>query len=146
MSKVKSLIKYFEGEKFTAYKDAAGLSTIGIGHLIKPDESYLLTATITPEQSNALFEQDLSIAESAIKQLVSSPLNPQQFAALCSFIFNVGVTSFKNSTMLKKLNAGDYDGAASEFLRWNKAGGEVVPGLVQRRMAEMTLFKQTDNA
>lgn len=146
MSKVKSLIKYFEGEKFTAYKDAAGLSTIGIGHLIKPDESYLLTATITPEQSNALFEQDLATAENAIKQLVRVPLNPQQFAALCSFIFNVGVTSFKNSTMLKKLNAGDYDGAASEFLRWNKAGGEIVPGLTQRRMAEMTLFKQTENA
>jgi len=141
MEKVKALIKRFEGERLTAYKDAAGYWTIGIGHLIKSNEQNLIGATITADQSDTLFKMDLKIATDAIDDLVKVKLTPEQYAALASFIFNVGVGNFSKSTLLKKLNAGDYAGASAEFLKWNKAGGKELPGLTTRRTAEMTLFK-----
>lgn len=140
MSKVKNLVKEFEGERLTSYKDVAGKWTIGIGHLINNNERHLIGATISPEESNKLFNRDIKTATNTIDRVVHVPLNESQYAALASFIFNVGATNFLTSTLLKKLNAGDYSGAANEFLRWNKAGGKVVAGLTRRREAEAKLF------
>ncbi|WP_312069487.1 lysozyme, partial [Acinetobacter sp.] len=76
----------------------------------------------------------------SVNNLVKVPLSQNQFDALVSLTYNIGSTAFKNSTLLKKLNAKDYAGAADQFLRWNKGGGKVLKGLVRRREAERALF------
>jgi lysozyme len=79
--------------------------------------------------------------EAGVKRLVKVPLAQGQFDALVSFSFNVGLGALGSSTLLRKLNAGDYRGAAAEFPRWNKAGGKVYEGLTRRRAAERSLFE-----
>jgi len=136
-----------EGERLKAYKDQAGKWTIGIGHLILPNEQYLLSKMITPEESKALFNKDISIAKNAVDNFVKVPLNTNQYNALVSFVFNEGVPAFKGSTLLRKLNAGDYTGAIAEFPRWKYEtidGHKVVSvGLINRRALEQKLFSGT---
>lgn len=131
-----NLIKEFEGLKLQAYKCPADIWTIGYGHTagIGPDD------VITEAQANSLLCQDVAASERAVNQYVHVPLTQNQFDALVSFVFNLGVGSFRTSTLLKKLNAGDYDGTAQEFGRWIHAGGKALPGLVRRREAERVLF------
>lgn len=140
MDPLKKLIARFEGESFTAYKDAVGKWTIGIGHLILPNETHLLKRPITRDESHQLFVKDSAHAMAAVKRMVKAPINANMLAALTSFAFNVGVGNLAISTLLKKLNAKDYSGAANEFLKWNKAGGKVLAGLDLRRKAERELF------
>lgn len=132
-----TLIKQSEGLSLQVYKDAVGLPTIGYGHLIKAGESF---TTITEAQAEALLKSDLKQFEVCVTNMVTVKLNQNQFDALVSFAFNLGCANLKSSTLLKKLNAGDYAGAANEFLRWNKAGGKVLAGLTTRRAAEKVLF------
>jgi len=145
------LIKYYEaggsfskkGNKafLTAYLCPAGVPTIGYGHTRTVTESMVdESRTITITEAERLLIQDVSEFEDAIDSLVKAPISHNQRAALVSFAFNVGKTAFSKSTMLKKLNARDYAGAAAEFSKWNKGGGRVLPGLVKRRAAEMALF------
>jgi len=131
------IIKEFEGTVLKVYKDAVGLATIGVGHLIKAGEVF---TTITQQQAEDLLRKDLVQFENGINQLVTVPLTQNQFDALVSFTFNLGVGSLKSSTLLKKLNAKDYAGASAEFLRWDKAGGNTLAGLTKRRLAEKALF------
>ena len=84
-------------------------------------------------------QRDLVQYEDAVKRAVRVPVNENQFAALVSFTYNIGAGSLSRSTLLRKLNDGDYAGAADEFPRWNKAGGRVLNGLVRRRAAEREL-------
>lgn len=135
--KGKDLIANFEGVVLDVYKDAVGLDTIGIGHLIKKGERF---TTITRQQAFDLLEKDLIQFEDAVNKLVKVSIGQNQFDALVSFAFNLGASNLGNSTLLKKLNAGDYSGAANEFLRWNKAAGRVLAGLTRRREAEKALF------
>jgi len=131
------LIKDFEGLKLTAYKCPAGVWTIGYGSTgphVRPG------MTITPREASELLTADLLRFERAVTRLVKMPLNDNQFAALVSFAFNVGEAALEKSTLLKHLNAGRIAMAAQEFLRWNKAGGKVLAGLVRRREAERLLF------
>lgn len=86
-------------------------------------------------------KQDVGIAEDAINAAVLVPLSQPQFDALVSFTFNVGTHAFKTSTLLKLLNARDYDGSAKEFARWTKGGGKELPVLVARRKRERALFE-----
>ncbi len=130
------LIKASEGCVLKVYKDVAGLPTIGIGHLIKQGEYY---DSITEEEALELLANDLKQAETCINSMKLT-LTQNQFDALVSFVFNLGCGAFKGSTLLKKLRRGDYEGAAGEFSRWNKAGGKVVQGLVRRREEERALF------
>ena len=130
------LIKHFEGCQLKAYKDSVGIWTIGYGHTGGIQEGQ----TITIDQAEHFLRNDCVIAELVVNEKVIVPLNQNQFDALVSFVFNLGGTRFKGSTMLFKLNAGDYNGAADEFLRWNKAGGVILPGLSRRRKAERELF------
>jgi GH24 family phage-related lysozyme (muramidase) len=135
--------------KFNAYPDAQGYS-IGIGHFIKPNESDLLTRTITMEEVNTLFAKDLESITDTINSSVQVPLTSNQKLALYSFIYNVGSAAFRGSTLLKLLNKGDYQGAADQFQYWNKSTGKdgikrVLPGLVNRRKREKDLFLSNVN-
>ena len=145
------LLKQWEGFKTKMYKDAAGLLTIGVGHLLKKDELASCTITIlgvpvkyadglSEEQVIALLGQDLEPAENAVKSDVKSELNQNQFDALVAFTFNVGTNAFADSTLLKMLNQGNYDAVPEQFRRWTKAGGKVIPGLVNRRENEIKLW------
>lgn len=132
-----NFIKSVEGLKLTRYLDSAGLPTIGVGHLIKAWENY---TTITEAEAMRLLAQDVGAAETAVNSAVTVPLSQNQYDALVSFVFNVGGGALRRSTLLKKLNAGDYQGAAAQFPAWRKAGGKVVTGLVNRRNKEVALF------
>ena len=132
------LIKSFEGLELKAYKDSVGVLTIGWGSTgshVKPG------MVITKEQAETLLKQDVSRFEKGVNDLVKVPLTQNQFDSLVSFSFNLGLGNLKSSTLLKKLNASDYSGAANEFLRWNKAAGEVLNGLTRRRQAEKDMFE-----
>lgn len=129
-------IKSYEGVRLTAYDDGVGVWTIGVGHTkgVKRGD------TITMDQVDEFLRQDLQEAEAAVNDAVKVPLTQGQFDSLVSWTFNLGAGAFRGSTLLKKLNAKDYDGAADEILRWNKAGGRVLPGLVKRRISERIMF------
>lgn len=131
-----TLIKQFEGLRLQAYKCPADRWTIGYGHTADVGANDV----ITEEEALSFLRQDVAGSERAVNQYVHVPLTQNQFDALVSFVFNLGVGNFRTSTLLKKLNAGDDDGAAQEFGRWIHAGGKALPGLVRRREAERALF------
>lgn len=138
MAITKSTLKYIieeEGKRNKAYKDTKGLWTIGVGHLIRPDEQHLIHATLTDEEVEDLLKRDLEWCSEAVESSVKVPLAQAQFDALYSLCFNIGGTAFKRSTVVKRLNSGDYEGAADAILMWNKP-----PELVKRRKRERELF------
>lgn len=136
-----NLIKGFEGKRLSAYDDGVGVWTIGYGTIKYPNGIRVKKGdTCTDAQAESYLKNDLVKFESAINRLVKAPLNQNQFDALSSFTYNLGETNLSKSTLLKKLNAKDYAGAADQFLVWNKAGGKVMNGLVRRREAERNLF------
>ncbi len=130
------LIKGFEGLRLGAYQDSAGVWTIGYGHTgnVQPGDR------ITQAEADALLQQDTAWAQQAVRDQVKVPLTQGQFDALTSFTFNLGAGALSRSTLLQKLNAGDYAGAQAEFGKWVNAGGQVLQGLVRRRAAEAELF------
>ena len=136
-----ALIKQFEGCKLTAYQDSVGVWTIGYGWTQPVDGKPIRAGmTIKQETADRLLKTGLVSYESDVSRLVKVGLTQWQFDALVSFTYNLGARSLSTSTLLRKLNAGDYAGAADEFLRWNKAGGKVLNGLTRRREAERALF------
>lgn len=141
------LIKRLESFKSEIYLDQAGKWTIGYGHLIIPGEKYYPYGEIrkiSHDEGLELLKKDTKFAQDVVNSYVKVPLNEKQFNALVSFVFNVGGTAFANSTMLKKLNAGNYSDAANEFDKWNIVtnGGvkTISSGLVARRETEKNLF------
>ena len=137
----KNLIKSFEGKRLVAYDDGTGVWTIGCGTIRYPNGNAVKKGDIcTDAQVDQYFSNDLVKFENSVNSLVKVPLTQNQFDALVSFSYNVGAANLAASTLLKKLNAKDYTGAANEFARWNKAGGKVMNGLTKRRNAEMELF------
>lgn len=132
-----ALIKEFEGLELKAYQDIVGVWTIGYGHTGGMAKKGMI---ISEETAENLLKADLKRFEAGVDSLVKIPLTGNQFAALVSLAFNVGLGAFRNSTLLKCLNKVELDKAADEFLRWNKAGGKTVPGLTRRREAERKLF------
>lgn len=137
-----NLIKSFEGFSSTPYLDIAKIPTIGYGftHYLDDTKVKLSDKALSLEQAENILKLSLKKYENIINENVKVQLNQNQFDALASFVYNVGGTAFKNSTLLKKLNQVDYLGAAEEFLRWNKAGGAENKGLTRRREAEKALF------
>ena len=136
-----ALIKQFEGCKLTAYQDSVGIWTIGYGWTQPVDGKPIRAGmTIKQETAERLLKTGLVSYESDVSRLVKVGLTQGQFDALVSFTYNLGARSLSTSTLLRKLNAGDYAGAADEFLRWNKAGGKILNGLTRRREAERALF------
>lgn len=135
------LIKQFEGLRLKAYDDGVGVWTIGYGTIRYPNGVRVKSGdTCTKEQAEQYLKTDLDSFENVINTKVKVTLTQNQFDALACFVYNVGATNFSNSTLLRKLNAKDYSGAADQLLRWNKAGGKVMNGLTRRREAERKLF------
>lgn len=132
-----ALIKEFEGLRLQAYKDSVGVLTIGYGHTGKNVFEGML---ISEGQADILLAKDVEVCEKCVNGLVNVPMTQGQFDALCSFVFNLGCGRLRNSTLLQCLNDGNDVEAADQFLRWNKAGGYVLPGLTRRREAERKLF------
>lgn len=132
-----SLIKKFEGLELEAYKCAAGVLTIGYGHTAGVQEGDVWSEA----QANEQLEIDMEEYAGYINDLVSCPLSQNQFDALVSWVYNLGPANLKASTLLKKLNAGDYADVPHQIKRWNKACGKVLEGLIRRREAEALLFE-----
>lgn len=131
-----ALTERFEGCRFQAYYDSTGRATIGYGHT----EGVNISDTCTQAQATAWLIGDVATAETAVNQLVHVPLTQNEFDALVDFVFNLGAGNFEHSTMLRRLNASDYAGAALEFSKWDRAGGIEVAGILRRRQAEAAEF------
>ena len=133
------LIKQWEGLKTEAYKDVAGIWTIGYGHTSSAGSPQVKAGMkISEQEAEAILKRDLSKFESRVDSLVKVPLTDNQFAVLVSFDFNTG--KLHSSTLLKKLNKGDYEAVPKELMKWVNAGGKKVKGLVNRRAAECGLW------
>ncbi|WP_455480556.1 lysozyme [Bartonella sp. B12(2025)] len=136
-----ALIKQWEGLRLSAYKDTTGVWTIGYGHTSASGKPFVHKGmAITEKQAEELLCQDLRQFENTVEQAVIVSLNHYQFTALVSFCYNVGIEAFCNSTLLKKLNNGDYEAVPTELQKWTKAGGKRLQGLVHRRAAEAGLW------
>jgi len=135
-----ALIKKFEGCKLKAYKCSAGVWTIGYGHTAGVKEGDV----ISQPEADKLLEEDIAKFEDYVNDNVIVELNEGQFDALVAWTFNLGVGNLRQSTMLRKLNEGDYQSVPSEMNRWNKAGGKTLDGLIRRRKAEGLLFESKE--
>ena len=143
------LIARFEGVVLHAYNDPVGHCTVGVGHLLHEGnctrgdyDTYGTKSNpkLTREQAFKLLRQDVARFKPAVERLVTVDLNQNEFDALVSFAFNVGIGSFESSTLLRLLNRGRRKDAAAQFDRWVFGGGQALPGLVNRRNAEQQLF------
>jgi lysozyme len=136
----KNLIKKFEGCELEAYKCAAGVWTIGYGHIKTAVEGM----KIDQATANELFDEEMGEYETYVNTAVTVPLSQNQFDALVSWVFNLGNGNLNASTMLKVINSGDHAGVPAQIKRWNKAGGKVLEGLIRRREAEALLYEGQD--
>jgi lysozyme len=139
-----NLIKGFEGLKLTAYRDVAGIWTIGYGTTIYNGKPVTQGMTITQAQAEEAFMKDVDKFENGIEQMIQVPVKPNQFDALVSLTYNIGREGLRQSTVLRELNAGNYEKAADAFLLWNKATvngvRQVIEGLKNRRIKEREYF------
>jgi len=131
-----ALIKKFEGCELKAYHCAAGVPTIGYGST----HGVTMDMQITQEEADKLLLHEMEEYEGYINDMVNVDLEQNQFDAMVSWVFNLGPANLKASTLLKVLNAKDYEGVPAQIKRWNKAGGKVLQGLIRRREAESLLF------
>ena len=131
-----NLIKKYEGLRLKAYKCPAGVWTIGYGHAKGVKQNDI----ITEQQAVELLLRDVLDCEGVINRLVTKTLNQGQFDACISFIFNLGAGNFQRSTLLRKINQGDFVGASREFSRWIYSNGKILNGLKKRREEEKQLF------
>jgi lysozyme len=149
------MIRHHEGVKATAYRCPARLWTIGVGHVIDPNHARVPFAdrlslelpagwnrTLSQDEINDILRKDLARFEMGVHRLCPGEMTQGQFDALVSFSFNVGLGSLQKSTLRMKHNRGDYEGAAEEFLKWAKAGGKVLKGLLKRREDEKALYSK----
>lgn len=137
------LIKRFEGFSATPYLCPAGVPTIGYGSTMQPNDKPVTMKhpPIDAEEAAEWLEQDVGIIAAGLHMRTKSlNLNQNQFDALVSWVYNLGLGNFDKSTLYKMLRGKNYDAAAKELLRWNKAGGKVLDGLTRRRKAEYDLF------
>lgn len=128
------LLPYLEGERNHPYLDVAGIETVCVGHT-----GHIEQRTYSPDECRAILNHDLQSAFGEIDRDVKVPLSPKTKAALASFTFNVGNRAFRNSTLLRRINAGEGAAACDELMRWTYAGGRKVAGLSRRRIVERDL-------
>lgn len=130
------LIKKREGLRLKAYRCPADVWTIGYGSTSGVCEGM----EITQEQADERLRKDVAVAERCVNASVKGAITQGQYDAITCWTFNLGCGNLRKSTLLQKVNSGDDLGAADEFLRWTKAGGKVLAGLVARRNDERALF------
>ena len=133
----------FEGFRSEPYQDSGGVWTIGFGSTRDGDSQPVTASTppVTMDEARALAKRDLTWAAREVTNDVTVQLTDNQVAAIEDLIYNIGSGNFRSSTLLRKLNAGDFDGAAAEFDKWDHAAGQVLAGLLRRRQAETDLFQ-----
>jgi lysozyme len=139
-------LKQVEGEEKTVYKDSTGKDTVGVGHLVLPEDNLSEGDEITPEQELAFLRQDTDIATQNIKTHITQGLTQNQFDAILSLVFNIGIGAFDSSTVLKDLNKYDLQNITPDeqtdisnaWLAWKNAGGK--PILLTRRQKEVDIF------
>ncbi len=136
------LIKDFEGFRSEPYLCPAGVPTIGYGATYYPDGTKvtLRDDPISEEDASDMLRSQLRRYEAGVSRYVSRELQQNEFDALVSFAYNVGLEALRRSTLLALLNLGDFEGASAQFMRWNRGGGRVLPGLTRRRAAERDMF------
>jgi GH24 family phage-related lysozyme (muramidase) len=136
------LIKCFEGCRFNPYRDAGGLWTVGYGHLIGDGKSLPsgYNRIFTQKEIDDFLVNDLMHVESGISVLIRVSITQNQFDALCSFCYNLGMGTLQKSTLLKDINSSLWGAAANDILKFHFASGVSLPGLVKRRQAEHDLF------
>lgn len=132
------LIKRFEGFSAVPYRDAAGLWTIGFGHLIRKDENFTI---ISETEADELLQRDITAAEWGVLRNIRVPLSQHQFDALVSFTFNLGAGTLQRSTLRLCVNREEHDVIPQELLRWVWAGGRKLRGLYKRRFLEGELYR-----
>jgi lysozyme len=132
----------FEGFRAKPYKCPAGVPTIGYGSTFYSNgkKVTLKDKLITEQDATNLLTTVVTNFSSGVSKLLKIQVTQNQFDALVDFAYNVGIGNLKSSTLLKKVNAKNFSGAALEFIKWNKADGKVLPGLTKRRTAEKDLF------
>lgn len=141
-----ALIKEFEGFRSKAYRCPAGVWTVGYGHTSAAGEPKVGPLTVvTREEGEAILRRDLGTFERAVAEAVRVTVTCNQFSALVSFCYNVGPGAFRSSSVLKAVNAKQWNEVPRRLALWNKAGGKVLPGLVRRRAAEAALFLERDH-
>jgi lysozyme len=129
-----------EGMRLTAYKDSVGVWTIGLGHTSAAGPPKVTSGlTITEEEAWEIFRRDVQKFRTALRGAIKVPVEQHQFDALASFIYNIGASGFRGSTVLKRLNAGDYAGAGEAMLMWDKP-----PEIQARRRGEHAQFTRGD--
>lgn len=161
--KALKMLKHHEGVRTKPYRDVVALWTIGVGHLMYPEQATLPNCknakpgytgmcredyqirledfrVFSMEEVDGLLKSDLGRFERGVERLITVPLSQNQFDALVSFSFNLGLGTLQRSTLRQKVNRGDFEGAAEEFLKYTMAGGKVFRGLVIRRNDERALF------
>ena len=134
------IIKKYEGYSDTVYRCPAGYLTWGYGSRYYKGEPITWNFKYTKEQAEEQLKLDTEHFENTVLGYVRVGLFQEQLDALISLSYNIGGSAFKKSTLLRKLNEGDYVGASKEFKKWNRGGGRVLPGLIKRREAEKELF------
>ena len=137
-----SIIKKYEGLKLEAYICPAGVATVGFGSTFYPDGRRVkLGDKITLQEAESILIHDIKRFEKEVRNSVKIEIANNQLSALISFTYNVGASAFRKSTLLKKVNANPTDlSIHNEFMRWTRAGGKVLPGLVKRRAEESKLY------
>jgi lysozyme len=134
-----TLTKSFEGYRLESYQDSGGVWTIGYGHT---GPEVVEGIVWVQDQADAALLADTGLAQACVNKAVTAEIDQNQFDAMVDFTYNAGRGNFANSTLLRKVNASDFVGAAAQFALWVHAGGEVIDGLVRRRKAEAALFAE----
>ena len=147
------LIKLFEGVRYKPYRCPSKIWTVGVGSVLYTEQLKMKLSErhtfclkpldfrrFTEEEVDGLFRRDIKRFERGVGRLITYPLKQNQFDALVSFAFNVGLGALQRSTLRRKVNRGDLEEAALEFPKWRKAGGRILQGLVRRRAAEAIMF------
>ena len=142
-----ALIKKFEGLRLDAYLCPAGVWTIGYGHTDAAGPPRVVPGLkITASDANDILRRDLRKYELAVDEAVIVFLLQHQFDALVSLCYNIGPPNFQRSSLVRKLNRGEYDAIPAEFMKWNKVRGKEVSGLTRRRRAEAALWRKVDES
>ena len=138
------IVKHYEGCSLAVYRCPSGIPTIGYGSCYDPGGNRITMdyQNITTDEAEKFLVYGLRTSENAVARLVTAPLNANQFSSLVSFCYNIGASNFQASTLRMKLNRLDYLGAAGEFWKWRRGGGDgrILKGLVFRRASERQLF------